>query len=366
MAIRAALEATDIDEVEKDSRKLLERGLVSKRKDAVTTLNAVAGLRSNQVKPAELMVTRIPVIPPAFRPFSLAGDTFIAGDANELYKDLFQIRDAFTEARDTFGDTGVTAERKALQEAVKSVYGYADPVNPKSKARGVAGFLRQVSGTSPKFGWFQRKLISKPQDQVARGVITPDPELNIDEIGLPETMAWDLYGTYLMRRLVRKGMDRSQALREIKERSKWARTALNEEMEDRHVVYSRAPAWHKYNIVSGKPVLIDGDTIRISPMVAAGHGADYDGDQMNVHVPASDEAVQEAREKLKPSNMLFSIKDPDKVVPKLIQEQVLGIYTAGQRPSRGVTYFPSRAAALAAIQKGQVSLRDEIEFPDGV
>lgn len=363
-AIHLALAAVDLDALEKEQQSLVASGKVSKRNGAVQTLNAISGLRANNVRPEQLMLTKIPVVPPAFRPFALVGETFIPGDANELYKDLFDLKDVLTEAKQTFGDDGAVSERKAYQSAVKALYGYGDPVNPKSQQRGVSGFLRQISGSNPKFSFFQRKLISKTQDQVGRGVITPDPELTLDEIGVPEDMAWEMYGTYIMRRLVRRGMPRAEALRQIKDRSKFAREALEQELPERPVVYSRSPAWHKYNIISGTPRLIKGDTIRISPFVAAGMGADYDGDTVNLHVPASPDAVREARDILRPSSMLFSIKDDEKVVPRLVQEQILGPYAASQRPAKAVHTFPDRNAALKAIRTGAISLSDEIEIPD--
>jgi len=361
-AIQAALGATDLDELEREHRSLINSGKVSKRRGSVQALNAIEGLRRNKTSPSDLMISKVPVIPPAFRPFAMAGETFVPGDANELYKDLFDMRDAYQEARSVFGDAGSSEERKALQNAVKAVYGYSDPVNPKSKQRGVAGFLKQVTGTSPKFSFFQRKLISKPQDQVARGVITPDPDLKLDEIGVPSSMAWDMYSSYIMRRLVRRGMDRRTALKNIKDKSEFAQKALKEEMEDRPVVYSRSPAWHKYNIVSAKPKLIDGDTIKISPFVTTGIAGDFDGDTMNLHVPASAEAVEEARTKLKPSNMLFSIKDPDRVVPELKHEQILGPFAASQRAAKNMHTFNTREEAVAAIKTGRISLSDEIEI----
>lgn len=363
-AIRAALETTDLDELERFHKAQIDSGKVSKRHASVQALNAIEGLRKNNTRPEELLITKVPVIPPAFRPFALAGETFIPGDANELYKDLFDMREAFKEARGVFGDNGVVDERKAFQGAVRAVYGYGEPVNPKSQQRGLSGFLKQVTGSSPKFSFFQRKLISKPQDQVARGVISPDPELKLDQIGLPEDMAWDMYSNYVLRRLVRGGMTRRAALEHKRDRSDFARKALLDEMAARPIVYSRSPAWHKYNIISADPVLIKGDAIKISPFVTTGLAGDFDGDAMNLHVPASAEAVEEARTILKPSRMLFSIKDPDRVVPALKHEQVLGPYAASQRPSRAVYQFPSKAMALDAIRRKKISLQDEVEYPD--
>lgn len=363
-AIRAALSQIDLDALEKEQHAILKSGKVSKRRDAVRTLHAIAGLRRNGVRPEELMISRVPIIPPAFRPYTAMGKTFVPGAANELYKDLFDMRDAFQAAHKALGPQEISQERRAMHNAVKAVFGYGDPVSLRSQQRNVPGFLQQLVGPQAKFGWVQRKLLSKTQDQVARGVITPNPDLSIDEVGVPEDMAWSSYRNFIQRRMVRQGMPRSQAMEHIRLRTPTAKRALDAEIEDRHMVYGRSPAWHRQNVISGKARLIPGSTIQISPMVAAGLNADYDGDQINLHVPATDEAKEEARTLLKPSRMVFSIKDQERIVPELKHEQVLGLYAATQRPPKRKHQFNSYDEALKAINQGKVSLSDEVEIPD--
>lgn len=363
-AIAAALGTVDLDELEKQQQSVLASGRVSKRRDAVKALHAIAGLRRNEAKPTDLMLNKLPVLPPAFRPYTVMGDVFVPGKANELYKDFFDIKQAFETARKSLGDRNVSQERASLQDAVRAVYGYRDPVTAKSQQRNASGFLQQIVGTNAKFGWVQRKLLSKTQDQVSRGVITPNPELTLDEIGLPEDMAWGSFRNFIQRRLVRQGLSRMEAMEAIRDRTPVAKKALEKELEERYVVYARSPAWHRTNVVSGKAVLIPGHTIQISPLVAAGMNADYDGDQINVHVPATDEALEEARTILRPSHMLFSIKDQERLVPELKHEQVLGLFAATQRPAQKIHRFASAQEAIAAIEKGLVSLSDDIEIPD--
>lgn len=363
-AIFHALANLNTSQLERDATQVIKSKKVTKRPAAVQVLNALEGLKRNEVKPQDLMIRSVPVLPPAFRPFSMLGNTFVPGDANELYRDLFDLRDVHKDASNMFGEAGSVKERMDLYDSVKALYGYGDAVKPKTRQRGVSGFLKQVTGTNPKFSVVQRKLISKPQDSVSRGVITIGADLGMDEIGVPEEMVWKMYNQYIQRRLSLSGMAPAAALRHITERSPHAKRALDMELEHRPIIYSRAPSWHKYNVVSGKVKMIPGDTISINPFVTTGLNADFDGDTLNLHVPSQPDAVEEARTILRPSNMTFSIRDQDKVVPTAKHEQVLGLYTANSRPAKQVHKFNTMEEALAAIQSKKISLSDEIEIPD--
>jgi DNA-directed RNA polymerase subunit beta' len=244
------------------------------------------------------------------------------------------------------------------------LYGYGDPIAPKTAQRGVSGFLKQITGTSPKFSYFQRKLLSKTQDSVARGTISIDPELSLDEIGVPEDMAWTMYSPYIQRRLTRAGLSMRSSLENLRDRTEQAKRAMLQEMEERPIIYSRAPSWHKFNVVAGRPKLIGGSTIAVNPLITTGMNADFDGDAMNLHVPSQRDAVQEAWDVLMPSKMLFSIRDQSQVVPTLKHEQVLGLYTGNRRPSQNAHTFATEEEALKAIRTGAVKLSDDVEILD--
>jgi DNA-directed RNA polymerase beta' subunit len=361
-AIEHALSRVDMDAAEQEHRHMVKNGPVSKRGRSVNALHVLEGLKRNNLKPSQLMVKSVPVIPPSFRPFSVVGNTFVPGDANELYKDLFYYRDVYKQSRDVLGEKGAASSVLDLYDTTKALYGYSEPIAPKTKQRNVSGFLHQITGTSPKLGFVQRKLISKPQDSVSRGTIAVDPELSLDEVGVPKDMAWKIYAAHIQRRLVRSGMKPGDALMQVKDRTEMAERALQKEVQERPVIYSRAPSWHKFNVIAGKPKLIDGDTIMISPLVTSGMTADFDGDQINVHVPAMPESVKEAYEKLLPSKMLWSIKNQDTVMHTPGQEMILGLYTANKRPAKRKHKFSSEQAAIAAIRSGEVDLSDEIEI----
>lgn len=365
-ALLYALQNLDVERLEEESRAELRSGRVSKRSKAINILNAVEGLKKNELKPDELMIHSVPVIPAKFRPFTVAGGTFIPGQANELYKDLIELRDSNGEELDIFGRDTAIGSRLNVYDAVRAAFGYGDPVKPKTKQRGASGLLKQVTGTTPKMGFFQKKVLSKPQDSVGRSTITVDPDLRLNEIGLPNEMVWTTYAPYVQRALVMKGFSKLDALRALKGRTKDAEMALDDVLEGtgsqpaRLAVASRSPAWHKFNVLAFKVRRRDGDNIAINPLVTTGYNADFDGDTMNIHVPSSDKAVREAHERLLPSKMLFSIKNPDKVVPEPKQEQILGLYTATKRPATQTRYFDTEQEALDAIQRRELNLYDDV------
>lgn len=359
-AIGAALRTFSVDDVEGMAKDGLKQNKKSNRGNSVKLMRYAHGLRQNNIEPADYLVNRVPVIPPKFRPFNIVGDSFVPGDANELYKDLFEVRDSFNELRNELGEESVGDARLNVYDSVKAVYGYGDPVQPKTKSRGVSGFLNKLIGNTAKFGFFQRKLISKPVDSSGRGVIGVDPDLDLDQVGIPEEMAWKLYAPYIQRRLVRAGRTPGDAVVAIRDKAPHAKHAMELEAKERPVIYSRSPAWHKYNVVAGYPKLIEGNTIMISPLVTNGHNADFDGDAMNVQVPSIAEAVDDAKNKLLPSKMLFSIKQRGNVVPTPTQEFILGLYTSQNAPAKNKYKFGSQEDALRAIKAGQVQLSDDI------
>lgn len=361
-AIEYALQQLTVDDIEKRAKEDLATGKKTKRSNAVALLNIAKGMRRNKLTPADYMIHAVPVVPPKYRPFAAQGDSLIPGDANILYKDLFDIRDAYEEEREVFGDENVGQSRLALYDAIKSVYGYGDPVKPKTKAKEVKGFLKKIVGTTAKHSYFQSKMLAKTQDNVGRSTITVNPELGIDEIELPEEMAFTMYAPYIQRRLKQLGLSDAEALRQTKDRTDYAKHALSQVLDERPVVYSRAPAWHAHSVLAGKARVHEGKEIRTNPYVAAGLGADYDGDTINVHVPSSDDAVKEAYEKLMPSKTPFSDRVPGKIVPLPKQEQILGLYTAATAPKTKPIIFNSEEEALSAIRKGEVPLSADIEI----
>ena len=364
-AIMHALKNIDLDVLEKQAHALIATGKLTKRDQGIKMLGIIDGMKRNELKPTDLMITKVPVLPPAFRPYGMMGNTYLPGVANELYGDMFKHIGLHKETLQELGPKGAVATRRNMYDSVRALFGYGDPVSPKLQARGNVGYMKQITGPgSPKFSFAQRRMFSKTQDNVARGAITVAPHLNMNQIGIPKEMAWDMLHNIIQGRLARGGMSPMQALEAVRTRSREADIALQQEIKERPFIYSRAPAWHQFNTVAGYGQLIDGDNIAISPYVTAGLNADFDGDTINLHVPVLPESVQEAKDKLMPDKMLFSIKSPDQVMAQPKHEQILGLFESQRTPAKQVHKFGSKQEALAAIQKNAVSLSDDIDYPD--
>ena len=198
-------------------------------------------------------------------------------------------------------------------------------------------------------------------DIVGRGVIAPNPNLSMDEVGLPEDKAWEVYRPFTVRYMVRRGVPRLLAARAVQERSEKARDALLAVMKDRPVVINRAPVLHRYGMMAAFPRIVKGDTMQISPLVVGGFGADFDGDTMQYHVPVSDEARKESVEKMLPSRNLLSAADFN-VHYKPSQEYVGGLHAASTRvddktPPRT---FATKEDVIRAYRRGEIGVGQRV------
>ena len=362
LEIAKRLEALDLGQLRETALADIRSGKKTRRQKGVKLLRAIDGLQRANVTPKDLVITKVPVIPPAFRPYTAAGNTFIPGDANELYSDLIRATTLHNENTRVFGPEGARDTARYVRQAVRAAYGYEDSPNPKIAGRKVSGLLTKILGSGPKTSWVASKLLAKPQDFVGRGVISPDPELGMDESGIPEEMAWNIFNTQVRRKLTAQGVPVSRALQLIKAREGPARLALEEAMRETPILMSRAPAWHRYSVISSYAKIADGDNIRISPLVTAGLGADFDGDTMAAHAPILPEAVEDAKTRLLPSQMLFSIRSRDGTLPTPKHEQLLGLASSQLNPSDVIHKFGTREEALAAIKAGQVKLQDRVDI----
>ena len=365
-AIVHRLRNLDVASLEKQAREDLKSGKKTRRPDAVNILNILEGLKRNQMNPGHLTLTKIPVVPPLFRPYAVAGDTFIPGNENELYRDLMHAKKQRKELAQVFGEENSHTANNTVYHSVKALMGYGDPVNAETKARGVTGFFKRITGSGPKQSWLMSKMIAKPVDTVGRSVVSVNPDLNIDQIGMPEDMAWRQFQPHLVRTMVQRGIKQSNAIVAVKNRDDLAKKTLERLMTTHPVVYSRAPSWHKFNVVSGYAKIVEGDALQVNPYIAVGAGLDHDGDTINIHVPATYDAIEEANTRLKPSNMVFKIRNPESVMSNLKHEQILGLMGAQHAPAKQRHQFASEEEATAAINSGKVPLHDEVEWPDPI
>lgn len=252
------------------------------------------------------------------------------------------------------GDSGVTTEWSD----------YFGKVHCCTVPNGILVLRRHgCTFVSGNCGQFQSKVIAKNQDVVGRSVTVPDKNLELDQIGIPEEMAWSMYKPFVTRGLTLRGYSPVDSLKMIDDRTPTARHVLREVMERKPVLMDRAPTWHKFNIMAFKPFLVPGNEIHVCPMIDSGYNMDHDGDQVNIHVPASEAASKEALEKMLPSRNLFSLTDLKSVRYKPEKEQISGLWalTSGMT-KKAPRIFASKAEAIKAYRNGEIGHNDPIEI----
>jgi hypothetical protein len=363
--IKKLLAHVNIDDEIRRNEALIESGSVSKRDAAAKLLGYLKAMKENGTRPEDWVMSKVPVLPPSMRPITAFNGMQLTADPNYLYRDLFLGNEDLKNVRDAAGHEAAGEERLRLYHSLKAVTGLGDPVQPKTQDRGVRGLLQHIFGSSPKMGMFQRRVLGTAADIVGRATITPNPDLNMDQVGLPEDRAWTIYRPFIVRRLVRKGMPATAAVRTVVDRGSAAREALEAELKERPVLINRAPTLYKYGFMAAWPVLTKGHTLQLSPVVTPGFTADFDGDAMNYHVPVTDDAVKDAVEKMMPSKNLKSVKD-FKVHYLPNQEFVMGLYLASHAKNDKVPtrVFASREAAVAAYKRGEIGASDRVTVKD--
>ena len=365
-AIKDALSKINVDaEIEK-ARAEIKNRRGSQRDNAIKVLGYLKAAKEMGKKPEDWMISRVPVLPPMFRPVAKMGDVALVPDMNELYKDLIEMKDNYEALAKELPASALADERLAVYGAVKAAYGLGDPITTEGRAKNLKGAIRQVIGTVPKFGMYQSKVVSKTQDSVGRSVTIPDKNLDMDQIGIPEDMAWEMYRPHVERKLVQRGYSPIKAKEMLEEKNPTARHLLEDAMEERPVLMDRAPTWHKFNILAFHPHIVEGRSIHVCPLIDSGYNMDHDGDTVNLHVPASMKAAKQAFEKMLPSKNLFSLTDMKSVRYKPEKEQISGLWALTRGRTRKPTrYFSSKAEAIAAYRNGEIGPNDPIEIKEG-
>lgn len=356
-AIQEALGRINLPKAIEQARLDIKSGRKTLRDAAVRKLGYLKSAEAQGIHPQDWMMTKVGVLPPLFRPVSTMGNKKLplVADANYLYKELLDANNTLKEASGALSE--FSDERLGLYDAMKAVSGLGDPLQPKNQERRVKGFLQHIFGSSPKYGTVQRKLLSTTTDLVGRAVITPNPDLNMDEVALPEDKAWEVYKPFVVRGLVRRGMPRMQALDAIEKRNKAAFDELNTQMSSRPIVINRAPVLHRYGMMAFYPKLTKNKVMEVNPVITKGFNADFDGDAMQYHVPSTEDAAKEAVEKMLPSKNLFSTASfKAHYVPN--KDYQTGIYLATSRVDKKQKprVYKSQQDAINAYRRGEIDV----------
>ncbi|MBE0480203.1 MAG: DNA-directed RNA polymerase subunit beta' [Dehalococcoidia bacterium] len=337
-----------------------------RRKKAIKRLRVVEAFRKSGNKPEWMILTVLPVLPPELRPMvQLDGGRFATSDLNDLYRRVINRNNRLRRLLEIGApEIIIRNEKRMLQEAVDSLIdngrrGRAVVTGNNHKLKSLSDMLRG------KQGRFRQNLLGKRVDYSGRSVIVVGPELKLHQCGLPRRMALELFKPFIMRRLVGRGLALNiRSAKRIVERGKpevW--DILEDVIKERPVLLNRAPTLHRLGIQAFQPVLIDGSAIQIHPLVCVAFNADFDGDQMAVHVPLSRAAVEEANQvMLSTFNMLLPSSGEPVVAPTL--DIVLGCYylTMIKPGARGEgKRFSNFGEAILANELGLVDIRAEIE-----
>jgi len=355
----------NIDNEIKNTEDIMASTKKSQKDDAIKRMAYLKTLKENGLSVGDLMLKNIPVIPPVFRPISVVGSKQVVspGSANLLYKDLIITNSILNTSKEEFPDSELGNERLNNYKAVKAVVGLGDPLNIKNKSKGAKGFISTIVGDQPKTGFFQHKVYSKTQDLVSRGVATPDPSLSMNEISIPRDAAWRMFKPFVLGRMIQQGIPAVDANNDIINESPRAFTNLCAEMKERPILMNRNPSLQKYNVMGFYAKINNDNVIKTSPPICVGFKLDHDGDQVNLHIPSTPEAVREVKEIMMPSKNLFHLKDK-KVHYLPAQGAILGLYSMTQQPTgkKIKKVYNSMEELKEDYLKGTVKTTDLVEI----
>jgi DNA-directed RNA polymerase subunit beta' len=364
-AVKERLESFDLDGEAQALREIIRTGKGQRKARALKRLKVVSAFLSTRNSPMGMVLDCIPVIPPDLRPMvQLDGGRFATSDLNDLYRRVINRNNRLKRLLDLGApEIIVNNEKRMLQEAVDSLFDNGRRGRPVTGPgnRPLKSLSDMLKG---KQGRFRQNLLGKRVDYSGRSVIVVGPQLKLHQCGLPKEMAVELFKPFVMKRLV--DLNHSQNIKHAKRMVERARPVvwdvLEEVIAEHPVLLNRAPTLHRLGIQAFEPQLVEGKAIQIHPLVCTAFNADFDGDQMAVHLPLSAEAQAEARILMLSTNNILKPAD-GKPVTMPTQDMVIGIYwltrAAPGAPGEGRA-FASVAEAIMAYDRGELDLQATI------
>jgi DNA-directed RNA polymerase subunit beta' len=368
--VRDLLDAIDLDAEGLELRAMIQDSKGQKKQRATKRLKVVEALRTTDNRPASMVLEAIPVIPPDLRPMvQLDGGRFATSDLNDLYRRVINRNNRLKRLLDLGApEIIVNNEKRMLQEAVDALFDNGRRGRPVTGPgnRPLKSLSDMLKG---KQGRFRQNLLGKRVDYSGRSVIVVGPQLRMHQCGLPKQMALELFKPFVMKRLV--DLNYAQNIKSAKRMVERSRSqvwdVLEEVIQDHPVLLNRAPTLHRLGIQAFMPTLVEGKAIQLHPLVCAAFNADFDGDQMAVHLPLSAEAQSEARLlMLAPHNILSPATGRPIASPT--QDMVLGIYwltyseadTTQDRDPTGLPIYASIGEVERALDAGHLHMQDAI------
>ena len=365
-SIQELLRAIDLDKESEELKAELKNSSGQKRARIIKRLEVVEAFRNSENKPEWMIMDVIPVIPPDIRPMvQLDGGRFATSDLNDLYRIIINRNNRLRRLLDLNApDIIVRNEKRMLQEAVDAL------IDNGRRGRPVTGpgnrALKSLSDMlKGKQGRFRQNLLGKRVDYSGRSVIVVGPELKIYQCGLPKEMAIELFKPFVMKELTASGrannIKAAKKMVEKLEPEVW--DVLEDVIKEHPVMLNRAPTLHRLGIQAFEPILVEGKAIKLHPLVCTAFNADFDGDQMAVHLPLTVEAQAECRFLLlSPNNLLKPSDGAPVAVPS--QDMVLGIYYLTMEKDGDIgegKFFKSKNEALLAYENKEITLHSKIK-----
>jgi len=373
-AIFEVLQKLDLPETVKNLKKeLAKTSSKVKKKKIMYKIRILNGMTENEIQAAWMVLTNIPVIPPDLRPMvQLTGGRFATSDLNDLYRRLINRNNRLKKLLKLGAPEIILRnEKRMLQESVDTLIDAQKSSKNKRKSskrvpRALSDLLRG------KKGRFRRNLLGKRVDYSGRSVIVVGPDLKLNQVGLPKEIALEIYRPFVLRELIVSGLAANikSAKNLIDHRVSEVYDILEKITKGSYVLLNRAPTLHKLSIQAFKPILTDGLAIRLHPCMCAGFNADFDGDQMGVHLPLSVASLREAKTLMLPSHNLLKPSDGNPIsIPG--QEMAVGCYYVtsiqtideklnSQTNFDGLSIFSDKEEATLAYQAGKIGLRQLI------
>lgn len=365
-AIRDLLSRIDFSKITKDLEVELPSSQGAKRERLIRRIKLLKSLSKNGINPVWMILATIPVVPPDLRPMvALDGGRFATSDLNDLYRRVINRNNRLKRLRELNAPEVITRnEKRMLQEAVDALI---DNSARQTKTVASTGKKRELKSLADilkgKQGRFRQNLLGKRIDYSGRSVIVVGPKLKLHQCGLPKRMALELFRPFVISRLIAGAL-----VHNIRSANRFIESGRNEIWDileditrDAYVLLNRAPTLHRLGIQAFQPVLIEGKAIQIHPMVCTAFNADFDGDQMAVHVPLTEEAKIEARElMLATKNLLKPATGIPVATPN--KDIAWGCYfmTMIKEPQGQMKFFASPTEARSALSHGLLSLQEKI------
>jgi DNA-directed RNA polymerase subunit beta' len=364
-ALLEALKSVDLAKLASQLREQVQNNSGQKQIKATKTLRIVEGLRNANIDLERMILKYLPVIPPDLRPMvQLSGGRFATSDLNDLYRRVINRNNRLRRLTDLGAPEIILRnEKRMLQEAVDALIDSSQ----RPSTRAVASQqLRSLSDMlKGKQGRFRQNLLGKRVDYSGRSVIIIAPDINLNECKLPKEMALELFKPYVLRELIFQGYAPNvKSAKNIFERRGEEVWDILESITKNHpVLLNRAPTLHRLGFQAFYPILTEGNAIGVHPSVCAGYGADFDGDQMAIHIPLSRASQDEARNLMMSVNNLLRPADGEPIMTPR-QDVFFGIYYLTRVEDKEPKGIFSREEAIIAYQAGKLSLRDQISLLD--